>query len=166
MINTKYIAQFIADDSFEKFKQEIKVCFLNKTLYESKTVKWFKDTWSLCLFILITKFIKFDSRVLLIEKIIKQITTEDYIEFENIFNNFKVFKLYRSYQKHYDNCGIPFSSMYKFIHTRPNDIKGVIEHSDTVSYQIFNEYAIQHSNKFISLLIYKYIWKVLSNEYR
>lgn len=38
--------------------------------------------------------------------------------------------------------------------------------TDNISYKRFDEYAIEHSNKFISNIIKKYWIKVLFNEYK
>lgn len=165
MIPIQKLTEFIAYDTFEKFKYDLRICLTNKMYYESTSLNWIdKDNLSLICFTKILKLFCLEKRFNFIEKFVDRVDSIDYFNFEELCNNYNKFKTYRSYQKHYKNCGISLKTMFKFIHTEPNETTHIIEDSDRISYHQFNGYAIQHSNKFLNSLINKHIWKVLINK--
>lgn len=160
MIATKYITQMVEYNSFESFKYDLRICMINKMCHESQYVKLRKGTFWLWFYIQLAHLFYWNTRIKYLEKKIwNKINIHDYIEFENIYNNYEVFAKYRSYKKHYDNCGPPFPTLFKFIHTEGNEDSHIIEYINSISYRSFNNYAAEHSNKFISSIIYKYAIK-------
>lgn len=104
MIAVKHLTKFITDDSYDKFKYELKMCIIERITHKLHLVKLYNGTFYLWLFVKIIKIFTQRIRTLLIDKLIDKITTNDYLEFECLFNNYNLFSQYRSYKKHYESC--------------------------------------------------------------
>ena len=76
MIAVKHLTKFITDDSYDKFKYELKMCMIERITHKSHLVKLYNGTFYLWLFVKIIKFFTRRIRTLLIDKLIDKVKNE------------------------------------------------------------------------------------------